>query len=625
MSDFAARELQFRRAGIAEGYFDAFGEWRHTPPATREAILRALGPAARRPDKPAEPGGPKIAFLPRTILGGARLWGFPIQLYGLRSRRNWGIGDFTDLANFVDAAADLGAEAVGLNPLHALFPGNAAHISPYAPSSRIFRNMLYLDVEAIPDLQASPGAHELIATGDFQRGIRGLREALLVDHVGVAAHKRPVLELLYSHFRAVHLAEDGGARSARGRAFRRYQEAGGDELERYGRFEAIAERLGSEARANYHWRAWPAELQSPDSPGVLSFAAVHRARVEFHHYVQWEIDRQLAAAQARCRQRDMAVGLLHDLAVGFDGSGADSWLLQGCLCSGMSLGAPPDHLSPNGQDWGFPPFNPFALRSDNYAPFIETLRANMAHGGGLRIDHILGFARQYWVPHGTPATAGGYIEFPVDDLLAGITRESHRAGCLVVGEDLGTVPDGFRERLAHAQLLSYRLAYFERDASGGLPAPHGFPRLALVAAGTHDLPTLAGYWRGRDIDLRRALGFFDTYDIEGELRVDRDRDRAAIWHALVSAGLVAGDLPPAAGPEVASALYAYLARTPSCLLMVNPDDLLAVEEQVNLPGASDGHPNWRRRMAISIEAFASDRRIATACSSVDLIRRAAAA
>lgn len=618
-------ERRYRRAGIADGFRDAFGNWRETPETTRAAIYRALdhrktAKAGRRPETPrAQP-----AYLPPEIEAGGRIWGFAIQLYGLRSARNWGMGDFTDLANFARRAADLGAQVIALNPLHALFPGNPAHISPYSPSSRIFRNPLYLDVTAVPDFDGCEDARKKVESAGFRKAVRQLRDTALVDHVRVAAHKLPILEILYDRFRGENLIANGGAQTSRGKAFRRFQATGGEALERFAVFEAIAEQ----SSAGYDWCAWPAELRSPSSAGVATFAKANRRRVEYHQYLQWEVDRQLAAAQAVCRDCHMTTGLLHDLAVGFDGSGADSWILQDSLCPSVSIGAPPDQLSPDGQNWGFPPFNPFDLEQNGFAPFIQTLSASMAHGGGLRIDHVLGFARQYWVPHGVASTEGAYVSFPLDKLVSVTADASRRASCLVVGEDLGTVPEGFRERMAKARLLSYRLAYFERDRSGRLPAPDGFPRLALTAGGTHDLPTLSGFWCGRDIELRKTLGFFARQDIEKELRAARDRDRKAIWQALVSAGLLPGvspgDPPPAeANVGLAAALYAYLAESQSCLMIIQPEDLLGTREQINLPGVVDGHPNWRRKMEVTIEEFGTDARITEACGKVAAARRAA--
>ncbi len=346
----------------------------------------------------------------------------------------------------------------------------------------------------------------------------------------------------------------------------------------------------------------------PDGAGVAAFDAAHPDDVEFFLYLQWEADRQLAAVAEAGRQAGLAVGLYRDVALGASPDGAEAWGYQDSLVFGAEVGAPPDAFNPAGQGWGLPPFDPHALREAAYAPFIDLLRANMRHAGAVRIDHVMGLARQFWIPAGGSPADGAYMRFPLEDLLGILALESRRHRCVVIGEDLGTVPDGFRDRLAQAGVLSYRLLYFERGGDGAFMPPDHYPALSLAAVATHDLPPLPGYWSGHDIETRARLGLLASSGAERAAKRERVTDRDALANMLRAHGGLS-DAGHPSPDDIALAAYRFLARAPSHLLMVRPEDILGLMEQTNLPGTRDEHPNWKRRLPLTVEALAADPRL----------------
>ena len=558
---------------------------------------------------------PSVCFQPDAIRDdkseGGRVWGLTVQLYGIRSRHNWGIGDFTDLRTLVDIAADSGAGIVGVNPLHAIFPDDPGHASPYSPSSRAFTNTLYIDVEAVPEFRESEAARSLVASDHFQARLRCLRAEELVNYAEVAAAKREALELIFQHFREHHLVPD----SERGQAFRQFRETQGDILERQARFEAIQAFFRAQDPNVWGWPAWPEAYRDPASPAVAEFAAEHADSVDFFAWLQWLADAQLAEVGRQSWLRGLGIGLYQDLAVGVNPGGAEAWAWQGVFAAGAHAGAPPDDFNLLGQDWGLPPFVPQRLREVAYEPLIEVLRASMRYAGALRIDHVMGLARVFWVPAGLAATHGAYVAYPLEDMLGIVALESQRNQCLVIGEDLGTVPEGFRPRLARADLLSYRPFLFERSDEGAFKPPADYPRHALVAASTHDLPTLQGLWQGADLDLRAVLQLFPSEVLRENMVVSRAQDRARILMALEREHLLpeGASIHPVSVPELSppfiQAIHAYLARTPAQLLVVQPEDILGIAEQANLPGSRDDqHPNWQRRLTLDLEDWRSDER-----------------
>jgi 4-alpha-glucanotransferase len=557
---------------------------------------------------------PDRCYLPEALDTGGRGWGLTCQLYGQQSAHDWGIGDFAELAMLARIAGSCGAAALGVNPLHALFAAEPRHISPYSPSSRSRLNYLYIDVTAIPGFAEDAAVRDLMAGAWFGATRWAARSAELVDYGAVAACKRPVLEALFERFRSRELGPDGLATGDAGRAFREFQRNGGRPLRDFAAFESLQEHF-CRAGTDFSWRCWPVALRDPRGAAVAEFAAAHQDRVEFFEFLQWEADRQLAAVATAGRDAGLSVGLYRDLAVGADPNGAEAWSDQELVAPSAAIGAPPDALSRQGQNWGLAPVNPLVLRRQGFASFIASLRANMRHAGVLRIDHVMSLNRLYWIPGGMDATAGAYVAYPFDDLLRIIALESQRQRCAVIGEDLGTVPEGFRDRMRAANVLSYRVIFFERRADRSFLPPADYPPLAAATAATHDMPTIRGFWLGRDITWRRRLGLYpDDRAAESET-AERQRDRVLLLEALAREGLIAAErfaefLPadgePAWPPELADAILAYLARSEARLTLVQLEDVLGETEQANLPGTTDGHPNWQRRCSRSLEEVRTD-------------------
>ncbi len=563
---------------------------------------------------------PATCYQPAELEAGNRIWGISLQLYSLRSRRNWGIGDFTDLHGLIDKLAPLGIDAIGLNPLHALFPHLAQNASPYSPSSRDFLNPVYLDIEAIDEFSHDGDLQRQIEEKDFQAQLKAVRDLELIDYRRVWALKLAVLEKLYRSFRNLFRDSD----SARIRAFREFQQAGGKDLYRFALFEALQAFFYRQDSGMDRWQAWPSEFRTPDSAAVAQWAEDHRDAIEFHQYLQWNAELQLSAAQEQCRRQGMRIGLYRDLAVGNAKSSAECWSEPSDYAGAIGIGAPPDDFSPRGQNWALPPIRPRALIDKAYRPFIRTLRANMQHAGALRIDHIMGLMRQFWVPPDRSPDQGTYLAYPLADLLGIVALESRRNRCLVIGEDLGTVPNEVRHALYVNRILSYRVLYFEKDWHHGVFKPPGdYPRYALCTSASHDLPTLQGFWQETDLALREKLGLSPSSEFDREQRAARQRDKQEILNALARQGLLAspGNDPsnPADIPrdDLLIAVQRYLARSPAMLMMVQIEDLLFETNQVNVPGTIDEHPNWRQKLSLDVEDWGERVDLATVAQAVN--------
>jgi 4-alpha-glucanotransferase len=575
---------------------------------------------------------PARCHLPFGLGRDSRAWGLSCQLYGQKSDGNWGIGDFGDLANLARIAGSCGAAVLGVNPLHALFAAEPLHISPYSPSCRSLLNYLYIDVTAIPGFAEDAAVRALLGGDRFGATRWAARSAELVDYGAVAACKQPVLEALFDRFRRRELGANGAATGEAGRAFRKFQRAGGRALRDFAAFETLHEHFRRETSA-FSWRDWPAPMRDPRASAVAEFAAAHHDRVEFFEFLQWQAERQLAAAAAAGSDAGLSIGLYRDLAVGADPHGAEAWSDQELVAPDAAIGAPPDALSRRGQNWGLAPVNPLVLQQQRFAPFVASLRANMRHAGVLRIDHVMSLKRLYWIPSGMDATAGAYVAYPFDDLLRLVALESQRQRCAVVGEDLGTVPAGFRERMRAANVLSYRVIFFERRADRSFVPPSDYPPLAAATAATHDMPTLRGFWLGCDIVWRRRLCLYpDAHTAEAE-EVARRRDRQLLLDALAREGLLASERfgeflsqtgEPVYSAELADAVLAYLARSAARLTLVQFEDILGEPEQANLPGTAEEHPNWRRRCSISIEELVYDPRLRRVAALIAQCRRRSA-
>ncbi len=541
----------------------------------------------------------------RERLGARGVFGLLVNLYAVESARNWGAGDFGDLATLVDFAATIGAAFVGVNPLHALRNGRR-EISPYSPVSRLYRNPLYLDVQAIPELADTPHIARLLRSTRMQTTLARLRAGDHVDYAAVMAAKQPVIAALHRTFAARHR----DAPTARGRAYRRWCRAEGGALLDFATYTALEDYLAP--RAGRDWRRWPRAYRDPGSPAVAAFRASHAEAIDRARWVQFELDRQLGAVAARA---DLPLGVYQDVALGSAARGADPWAFPGrFVLDGTSLGAPPDELAPAGQNWGLPPLDPHALRRAGYGYWIRLLRSAFRHAGALRIDHVMGLFRQFWIPAGRAGSEGAYVRFPADDLLGILALESTRARALVIGEDLGTVPAGLPARLRKAGVLSTRVLLFSRDRHGAFVPASKYPRQALLGANTHDMVPLAGWTAARDVTLRRTHGQLHNAAELAAARRERRGAVAALHELLVEAGLWPKDeAADGADPRFRGAVHAFLCRTPSALVGISLDDLAGTVDPVNLPGVDlDCYPSWSRKPGLPLERLASDVRVATA-------------
>jgi 4-alpha-glucanotransferase len=536
---------------------------------------------------------PTRCVTPEAVLRGERVVGLTANVYALRSARNWGVGDTGDLRRLAEWSARIGAAFVGVNPLHAL--RNRGHeISPYGPVSRLFRNVLYIDVEAIPELAESAEARVLVERGRTR--VAELRAASHLDYEAVMTAKRPVLEAMHRAFAERHRGQD----TPRGRAYAQYVEAQGDALDDFATWCVLDEREAARS-----WQTWPTELRDAHGPAVRAFRARERERVDFHQWLQFELDRQLGDAQARALELGLPIGLYQDLAIGAAADGSDTWMNPDLFLDGATLGAPPDPYAAQGQNWGLPAINPHRLAADGYEYWVRLVRAGLGQGGALRIDHILGLFRQYWIPAGMRGTEGAYVRFPAQDLLGILALESVRANALIVGEDLGTVPREVPPALERWGVLSSKVLYFETEAKRGrFKPPEAYPRLALTTANTHDMPSIAAFWRELDIDLRAKVGAIPTKRAVERARRERAAAREALAMALIEEGLWPVGDHPTTDLALREAVHSFLRRTPSWLVGLSLDDLAGEVEPVNLPGvASDRWPSWTRRMTMSLDAM----------------------
>ncbi len=520
--------------------------------------------------------------------------GLGLMLYGLRSGRNWGCGDFRDLAALIRwAVPALHADFIALNPLHAIHNRRPFNTSPYLPNSVYYRNPLYLDVEAVPGYHRVRSQFE---DAGALAEIARLRATPAVEYEPVWALKRRALEQIFANTEPAAECLAWIAKE-------------GDLLRLYATYCALDEHLHAADPDLWIWPDWPAEYRDPHSPAVAAFAASHQREILFHSWLQWLVDGQLAAVQQLARQLGMTIGLYHDLALATDRCGSDLWAWREFFVPGARVGAPPDDFSPDGQDWSFPPPNVDRHREDGYRLYAESIRKSARHGGALRIDHVMRLFRLYWIPEGSTAARGAYVRERNQDLVRILALESVRGNFVVVGEDLGTVEPVVRDTLARMGILSYRLLYFEREG-GSFKSPAQYPELALVSTTTHDLATLAGFWTGADVEARLRAGTIDAAGRDAQL-ASRTADKQQLLDALFAAGLLPPDferdasrLPELTG-QVHHAIMGFLATTPSALWLVNQEDMTMEPEQQNLPGTTWQYPNWGRKMSWSLEELAA--------------------
>jgi len=516
---------------------------------------------------------PRRCVTLRDIGGGQRMWGVAAQVYGLRRPGDGGIGDAGAVRQLAEVAARQGADAVALSPVHCLFAADPGRCAPYSPSSRVFLNPLYADPSATFS-EARIAAHR-------PQGVEVLEGQKLIDWRAAGAAKFSLLRGLFEDF----LAHDLVPGSELARDFERFVREGGQALLEHALFEALhAERPCA-------WTDWPAGWRQPSD---------HTA-VRYHLFLQWLTDRSFAAAHQAARSAGMRIGLISDLAIGMDCAGSHAWARQSDLLLDLSIGAPPDGFNPRGQDWGLTGFSPGSLIACGFEPFLATVRAALRHAGGVRVDHVMGLMRLWLIPRGAAPVEGAYLNYPLDDLLRLLALESHRHGAVVIGEDLGTLPPGFRERLQGVGIAGIDVLWFERNGLG-FKQPSHWRSEAVATTTTHDLPTVAGWWTGEDLRTRRALGLATPGDEE-----EREKDRDRLWRAFVESGTAHPPRPTDDEPEaVVDGALAYGAQSPSPLMLAPIEDLLGLVEQPNLPGTIDEHPNWRRRLSAPVsELFAT--------------------
>jgi 4-alpha-glucanotransferase len=535
---------------------------------------------------------------PEARLQGRRAFGITANLYTVRSARNWGAGDLADLSTISEWTAQAGGAFVGVNPLHAL--RNAGYdVSPYSPITRLFRNPLYIAVENIPELRDDAWARERIASPEVQAELAALRGADMLDYGRVMALRASILDSLYRTF----VAHERDGATARGRAYAQFVAREDPQLTQFATFMAISEREGPDARQ------WPEPLRDANGAAVTALRIELADRVDFHRWLQFEMDRQMGCVASDATRAGLTLGVYQDLAVGSAPSGSDVWANPGLFVPGATVGAPPDMYSDEGQNWGLPAINPHVLRETGYDYWVRLLRAGFRHSGALRLDHALGLFRMFWVPIGAAARDGTFVKSFVNDLFGILALESVRHGALVVGEDLGTVPPEVPKVLQKWGVLGSKVLVFERDLHRGRfrPAPE-YPRLALATVNTHDLPPLVGWLEQRDIILRSEVGDLADPAQQRAMRDGRTSDRWALIEMLIEAGL----LPDSARENVRSeplisALHAFLRQTPSALVGLALDDLAREAEPVNIPGIwQDKYPSWSRRMRETLETLLVD-------------------
>lgn len=550
---------------------------------------------------------PSRAFTSEHLGQGGRAAGIAISLYGVRSERNWGCGDFTDLLRVIDwVADDVRGGFVALNPLHAIHNRRPFNTSPYLPNCISYQNFLYLDGEAIEDYARSRSAQRFRNCGRAAAEIEELRASPYVEYERVAELKLQFLKLLFVEF-----LRERRRGTARSREFDSFVAREGRLLELFATYCALDEHLHRQNPGLWVWPQWPEEYRDPDSAATRAFRKKHWRSVMFYQYLQWQIDIQLRKAQQYARDRRLAIGLYHDLALATDRFGSDLWAHRPFYVEGCRVGSPPDDFSPKGQDWGFPPPNSERHREDGYRLFADSIRRNCRHGGALRIDHVMRLFRLYWIPDDVDAGQGAYVNEKTLDFVKVLALESVRNRVVVVGEDLGTVEPEVRETLARYGILSYRLFYFEKNEAGGFRRPEEYPAQALVSSTTHDLPTIAGFWTGADIEARRAAGVIDEEGIRAQY-ASRAAEKQKMLDVLFERGLMPAHLPrqqsayPELIGELHNAVVGFLALTPSQLLAVNQEDLTKEPAQQNLPGTTWQYPNWGRKMRFTVEELRSN-------------------
>ncbi|USI27070.1 4-alpha-glucanotransferase [Alteromonas macleodii] len=546
---------------------------------------------------------PEACYTPNEIKEGKKIWGLSVQLYCVRSEKNWGIGDFSDLALLIEKAAGVGADFIGLNPIHALYPANPNACSPYGPSSRRWLNYLYIDVTAI-DGYDDASVQAVVSCDEFKATLEHARNVEHVDYEAVAHVKLAALKAVFDVYDAKYLRKS----TKQNKAFKAFVEAGGESLDMLAVYDALQSHLKAEGKDSWGWPVFPQEYKDYYNPAVAKFKSANEQDVKFYLFLQWIAAQQLELASNKATDAGMTIGLYRDLAVGVSEGSAEIWGNKDLYCTGASVGAPPDILGPLGQNWGLPPMDPRKLYEQGYQPIIDLFASNMASSGSLRIDHVMALLRLWWVVKGDNAKDGGYVYYPVDDLLGILALESHRNQSLVIGEDLGTVPEEIRSKLADNGVYSYRVFFFEQAEDGGFFSPSHYPVQSMSTLTTHDMPTLIGYWHCLDLELGKEIGLYPTEEILQTLYADRHENKQAILDTLHGHGSIGDNVGrdvnhTGMNRELNNGMQVHMAGGSSALLSLQLEDWLEMDKPVNIPGTFDEYPNWRRKLTENIESM----------------------
>lgn len=588
--DIAAKhfEEEAEKAGIISEFWDISGQHHVASLETKRAILNAIEGPFRHQAKCETDNAVNLVYGAQYLREQGGVWGVTAALYGLKSARNWGIGDFEDLASFAEKMGGEGADFIGINPVHALFPSKAELYAPYSPSSRDFLNIMHIAPDRLPELVPD----DLIP---FHSDIDKARDAEFVDYKAVYALKFKAFELAYARFIALHKSHP------RRKTFDEFVKREGDPLRLNAIFDVIFETLPEDKKTYQGYKNFPKALQAPNSAAMQDFAKTHADRIEFYIYLQWNAQNQLAGAQERAKAAGMSIGLYLDFAVGVVPGGADVWRNQQAYARDISLGAPGDAANPNGQIWNLVPFDPHKLAANNFEPYRSSLRRIMQQAGAVRIDHVLGHMQSFWIPTGksTDHLGGAYIRYPLHGLLGMIAEESQTAKCIIIGEDLGTIPDGLRDTMRNHELMGCGISLIERNSDGSLIDFSSVRELSLTAFSNHDFPTLAGFWEGTDFEWRAALKIASDVQALNAERERRENDKAFLAQ---SAGYKSSS-DKALTPELAAKLYHALGRSPALAVAVQLEDLLMQTAQPNVPGTTKEQPNWRRKYRANIESI----------------------
>ncbi len=545
---------------------------------------------------------PSTCYQPPVLECNENVFGLSLQLYTLRSLRNWGMGDFTDLKHYVIDAAKQGVDLVGVNPLHALFPANPLAFSPYSPSNRAFLNIMYIDPEQIEEFAHSVDAEQLFLSADFQETLYQLRQANKVDYAKVAVCKFKVFSCLFECFKTKHLQHN----TDRAKAFYDYLADGGEPLRLHALHDTIHAHFFEQDFTVWGWPVWPEAYRRTDSEEVATFALEHTDTVLYYQYLQWCAEQQLHDIQQTALREGMAIGIYLDVAVGVNPGGSEAWVNQDVFCFEASTGAPPDNLATEGQNWGFPPLHPVGLRNSRYDVFIQNLQASMRNSGAVRFDHCVALMRLWWVPEDHLASDGAYVHYPFDELMGLLALESHKNECMVIGEDLGTVPPALRPQMSDKAMYAYRVMYFEVEKDNML-APVDYTQKAVATINTHDVAPLVSWWNSSDIKLRRDLGIIASEEIYEFLCMERNMHKQFILNGLFDESLVDEPLHVADIPEMTRDLneliHVFLAGSKSQIVMSQLEDWQDMASPVNIPGTFNEYPNWQRKLDYGIEGF----------------------